>query len=111
MPSEQENLSERPAIEPEIIPPPRPGAGHAGGSGFQGRMPGGVFFDLRTGEGATIRVKRVGGFKLALLVAVISAIVLALVLTFASLFVIAALVSACAVAVAAAVGWVKKALR
>ncbi len=74
-------------------------------------MPGGIFFDLRNGESASIRIKRIGGFKLVLWITIILAIAIVLILTFASLFVFAAIISACAIAVAALTSWVKKLLR
>ena len=69
-------------------------------------MPGGIFFDLRNGQGS-LNISRIGKFKLALWLAVIFAIAIALVLTFASLFVIVAIVTTCAAALATAIAWVK----
>ena len=114
MASKDGNTSERPAAEPEIIPPDRSrgrgreGFGHESveKEGFGGRMPGGIFFDLRNGQGS-LNISRIGKFKLALWLAVIFAIAIALVLTFASLFVIVAIVTACAAALATAIAWVK----
>jgi hypothetical protein len=106
MDNASDKTSERPSVEPEIIPPDRTRR-----RPFSQNGSGGIFYDLRGEQGSFVRITKISGFKLALWLTLIVAIALALVLTFASLFVVAAVVSTCLVAVAGIVGWVKAKLR
>jgi hypothetical protein len=73
--------------------------------------PGNVFFEFRSGEGATFQLKPVSRWKVALILTVAMALAIAIVVTFASLFVIAAAIGAVIAAVAMAVAWVKGVFR
>ena len=98
---------ETPRAEPEILPPER------GGAGARTRKPGDIFFDMRGGAdgGPSVKLTKIGGFKLVMILIVALAIAIALVLTFASLFVIAAVVSAALAAIAVLVAWVRRVFR
>lgn len=99
---------ETPRAEPEILPPER------GSPGSRTRQSGGIFYDMRSGangEGPFIKVTKISGFKLTIMVIIALAIAIALVLTFASLFVVAAVISAILAAIAIVVAWIKRAFR
>lgn len=87
-----------PPLEGEIIPP---------GATRRGASPNGVFFEMRNGEGASVEIKPVSGWKLALILIVAVGLAFAIVVTFASIFVVALLAGACLAAAAMALTWVK----
>jgi hypothetical protein len=78
-----------------------------GEGGPRPNRPESVFFEFRSGEGATFQLKPVSRWKVALVLTVAVALAIAIVVTFASLFVIAAAIGAVIAAVAMAVAWVK----
>ena len=107
------NQPETPRAEPEILPPERGGPDGFARDGARAGKTGDIFFDLRGAAegGPFIKMTKIGGFKLALILIAAFAIAIALVLTFASLFVIAAVVSAALAAVAVLVAWVRRVFR
>lgn len=103
MPTGQRGDDARSApLEGEVIGP--------GESGPRPSQPGGVFFEFRTGDGATFQVKPLSRWKVALILMVAAALAIAILVTFASLFVIAAVIGTCVVIVAASMAWVKSKL-